>query len=83
MLVAQAATPEVTFWESVRDSEDPDEIEAYLKAYPNGEFAPLARIRLDKLKRAPKEAAPGAVLSRLVRKVQKLLPSARAGIPSP
>lgn len=60
VLVAQAASPDVTFWESVRDSEDPAEIEAYLKAYPNGEFAPLARIRLDKLKRAPKEAAPAA-----------------------
>ncbi len=44
------APPEVTFWESVRDSENPAEIEAYLKAYPDGVFAPLARIRLEKLK---------------------------------
>ena len=45
----QGKSPEVTFWESVRDSRDPAEINAYLKAYPNGRFAPLARIRLNKL----------------------------------
>ena len=57
--IAQAGLPEVTFWESVRDSDDPAEIEAYLKAYPNGQFAPLARIRLDKLKQSAGEAAAG------------------------
>jgi len=56
--LAQAASPEVTFWESVRDSEDPAEIEAYLKAYPNGQFASLARIRLDKLKQSNGKASP-------------------------
>lgn len=50
MLLAQAASPEVTFWESVRDSDDPAELEAYLKAYPDGQFAPLARIRLQGLR---------------------------------
>lgn len=46
----QGKSPEVAFWESVRDSRNPAEIEAYLKAYPNGRFVPLARIRLNKLK---------------------------------
>jgi TPR repeat protein len=46
----QPKSPEVAFWESVRDSKDANEIEAYLKAYPNGQFVPLARIRLNKLK---------------------------------
>ena len=55
--LAQATSPEVAFWESIRDSDDPAEIEAYLKAYPNGQFAPLARIRLDKLKQAAGGAA--------------------------
>jgi TPR repeat protein len=54
----QGTSPEVAFWESVRDSDDPAEIEAYLKAYPDGQFAPLARIRLDKLKQAT-DGAPG------------------------
>ncbi|MEJ2378313.1 MAG: PDZ domain-containing protein, partial [Pseudolabrys sp.] len=46
----QVKSPEVYFWESVRNSKDPAELEAYLKAYPHGQFAPLARIRLEKLK---------------------------------
>jgi hypothetical protein len=53
-----AESAEVTFWESVRDSKDAAEIEAYLKAYPDGQFAPLARIRLDKLKQTQPQAAP-------------------------
>ena len=57
--LAQTNSPEVTFWESVRDSEDPAEIEAYLETYPNGQFAPLARIRLDKLKQSTPTTAPG------------------------
>lgn len=44
--LSQADSAEVTFWESVRDSKDVSEIGAYLKAYPDGRFAPLARIRL-------------------------------------
>jgi len=34
----------------VKDSKDPAEIEAYLKAYPDGAFAPLARMRIERLK---------------------------------
>lgn len=37
---------ERAFWESVKDSNDPEELRAYLSAYPNGEFAKLARFRL-------------------------------------
>jgi TPR repeat protein len=47
---AQADATELSFWESVRDSDQPQELEAYLKAYPDGMFAPLARIRIEKLK---------------------------------
>jgi len=47
---AQTDSTEATFWESVRDSKTPAELEAYLKAYPQGKFAPLARIRLKSLK---------------------------------
>lgn len=52
--IAQTDQAEITFWESVRDSNDSIEIEAYLKAYPNGKFAPLAKVRLKKL--APSSA---------------------------
>ena len=62
---AQGATPaEISFWESVRDSRNPAELRAYLQAYPNGVFKPLAEARLAALERRPaavpqaKPAAP-------------------------
>lgn len=36
---------ELAFWESIRSSENPAEYRAYLNAYPEGRFAPLARTR--------------------------------------
>ena len=41
---------ELSFWESVRESENPALIEAYLEKYPNGEFTALAEIRLGELR---------------------------------
>lgn len=64
-----AAQADIAFWESVRDSRDPSELEAYLKAFPQGRFAPLATIRLKRLKDtgaavdappAAQSGAPGA-----------------------
>jgi TPR repeat protein len=54
-----AAAPdraEITYWESVRDSTTPAELEAYLKAYPSGQFAPLAKLRLKTLQGAEKKS---------------------------
>jgi hypothetical protein len=42
---------ELTFWNSVKDSDDPAMFEAYLEKYPNGEFGVLAEIKLDQLRR--------------------------------
>ena len=36
---------ELAFWESVRESKNPADYRAYLQAFPNGRFAPLARLR--------------------------------------
>ncbi len=47
---AEADATELSFWESVRDSDKPQELETYLKAYPDGTFAPLARLRIERLK---------------------------------
>jgi adenylate cyclase len=41
---------ELTFWESVRDSDNPEMYEAYLEKYPDGEFVPLAQVRLEELR---------------------------------
>jgi hypothetical protein len=51
------------FWISVRDSNRAEDIRAYLDKYPNGNFAALARNRLDALVRpggrsAPRDPAP-------------------------
>jgi class 3 adenylate cyclase len=40
---------ELAFWESVRESDNPALIQAYLEKYPEGEFAPLAEIRMREL----------------------------------
>lgn len=47
-----ASSAEVTFWESIKDTRNPAELEAYLKTFPSGVFVPLARIRLQALSQA-------------------------------
>lgn len=60
---AEAGSAEVEFWRSVRDARDPAELNAYLKAYPAGHFAELARIRIDKLAASnPLAKTPPALL---------------------
>jgi hypothetical protein len=51
---AGAQTPgEISFWETVRDSRNPAELQAYLQTFPNGMFAPIARARLAALEKSP------------------------------
>ena len=57
--VAEASAAEIEFWRSVADTTDPAELEAYLISFPDGQFAPLARLRLDRLK-AAEPAVPAA-----------------------
>jgi adenylate cyclase len=40
---------ELSFWESVRESDNAKLIQAYLEKYPNGEFSALAQIRISEL----------------------------------
>ena len=44
------AQQETVFWESVRESANPAELEAYLARWPNGVYAPLARTRVAALR---------------------------------
>ncbi len=46
MAVAAIPTDDRALWESVRDSKNPDEIQAYLNQFPQGLFAGLANVRL-------------------------------------
>ncbi len=50
---AQSSQAEIEFWQTVKNSQDPTELQAYLDVYPQGEFAPLARIRINKLTNGP------------------------------
>lgn len=48
---------ELTYWESIRNSTDPEDFKAYLGKYPNGEFADLAKLRVQRLARPASTAA--------------------------
>jgi Domain of unknown function (DUF4189)/TIR domain/Putative peptidoglycan binding domain len=48
----EASRVEVTFWNSIKDEKNPHLFEAYLKRYPDGAFADIARIALEELKAA-------------------------------
>lgn len=52
---------ELLFWETIRNSENRADFEEYLKQYPNGKFAGLARIRTQaKSSAQPAPASPPA-----------------------
>jgi peptidoglycan hydrolase-like protein with peptidoglycan-binding domain len=76
---ADTSAAEITFWNSVKDSTDPEELRAYLDAFPQGKFAALARIRLNKLDlaRLAKPAAPGTptlqLNEQIIKEVQERL----------
>jgi hypothetical protein len=44
-----AAALELSFWDSVKASNNPGELRAYLEQYPGGKFSPLAKSRLEVL----------------------------------
>jgi hypothetical protein len=48
----EEANLEITFWNSIKGDKNPHLFEAYLKRYPNGTFADIARITLESLKTA-------------------------------
>jgi len=47
---------EAIFWESIQDSNNPASFETYLSQFPNGTFAPLAKLKLDELKSVHQKA---------------------------
>ncbi|SAK65921.1 serine/threonine kinase [Caballeronia hypogeia] len=82
---------ELTFWESIKDSTYPSDYEAYLKAYPNGRFAALAKARIERLRAAgnAKPAAsstapaPPAVTATPAAPAPKPAPASTAAAPAP
>lgn len=49
---------EIEFWNSIKDSTHAEDYEAYLKAYPNGRFAPLAKVRIERYRKSAQPAQP-------------------------
>jgi Caspase domain/Putative peptidoglycan binding domain len=47
---------ELEFWRSVKESNKPEELNAYLSAYPNGQFKSLALARIAALENGPSTA---------------------------
>ena len=43
---------ELSFWQTIKDSKNPDDFKAYLNKYPHGEFAELAKNRINSLSSA-------------------------------
>lgn len=48
---------EALFWESIKDSKDPAEFDAYIRKYPDGTFAGLAKAKKTALEKAAVEPA--------------------------
>ena len=65
------ADKEALFWQSVKDSGDPDMFKEYLTQFPGGMFTGLARLKIAKLE-TPKAAA-SSTLSQEVPKVGYLI----------
>lgn len=65
---------ELLYWNEVRTSKDPAILQSYLSQYPNGSFAPLAKLRILALKnaKAKEEAAANKPEPVKEQKVAKL-----------
>jgi uncharacterized caspase-like protein len=43
--IAARQSAELTFWDSIKNSTDPRQFQAYIKKYPNGQFIELAKLK--------------------------------------
>ena len=50
---SDAANVELEYWRSVKESNKPEELNAYLSAYPNGQFKALALARIAAIQNGP------------------------------
>ena len=44
-----AAELELEYWKDIKESDDPEDIQQFLRSFPDGHFAPLAQRRLRKM----------------------------------
>ena len=55
---------EIAFWNSIKDSDERELYEAYLRQFGNGAFAELARMRIVSLERRAREEMPSASVAK-------------------
>jgi TPR repeat protein len=69
--ITPAPDPEVIFWQSVSNSSNPADFEAYLSKYPSGQFTELAKNRVAALRAAatppPPPPAPEVVFWQIIQ----------------
>ena len=65
---------EIVYWQSVVNSKDPEVLQSYLNQYPNGQFAALAKVRIESLRKSYEDRKQGGALrSQAVSKTTDLL----------
>jgi len=57
-MAAQEKAVEIAYWNAIAESSDIAAYRSYLDKYPNGDFAALARLRIDALSAPPAPPAP-------------------------
>ncbi len=61
---------DIAFWESVKDSTRPADLEAYLRRFPDGHFADLAQTRLGAIREAERREAVRLEAERLAAEAE-------------
>jgi formylglycine-generating enzyme required for sulfatase activity len=72
-----ATAAELIFWNSIKDSTNPDDFKEYLKKYPDGEFAGLAANRLKTLEAAKSSTSPSTTSPSTTNSSSSSLPRTR------
>lgn len=57
ILPKKSGAHDLEFWNAIKDSTDPADYEAYLESFPEGSFAPLARLRIRQFSKTAEEPA--------------------------
>ena len=60
-MAAQEKAVEIAYWNAIAESNDVAAYRSYLDKYPNGDFAALARLRIDSLSTPPEPPAPVSI----------------------
>jgi hypothetical protein len=78
---ADPSAAELLFWETIRASTNPADFEEYLKQYPNGKFAGLARLRAQAKPAAQARPVAPSVLSPAPAVKRTLTPAEASALP--